>query len=169
MSRFRAVFTRLIATSGGLGDLLPAPGTTAGSLPAAVLWWLACLALPDTRTRILLTTTGLAVVLIVGTWASAIEAQRRGKTDPGPIVVDEVAGQWLTYLPALPFLGDSSPTDLGLAAVAGFLLFRFFDIVKPWPVRQLEQLPGGFGIMVDDLAAAIYSGACLVIAIRLFS
>ena len=133
-----------------------------------MLWWLACLAQPDTRTRILLTAAGLAVALVVGTWASAVEARRRGKVDPGPIVVDEVAGQWLTYLPALPFLGDSPPADLGLAAVAGFFLFRFFDIVKPWPVRQLERLPGGFGIMVDDLAAAIYSGACLIIAIRLF-
>jgi len=169
MSRIRATLARTIATSGGLGDLLPAPGTTAGSLPAAVLWWLACLALPDTRTRILLTAAGLVVTIFVGTWASTVEAQRRGKGDPGPVVVDEVAGQWLTYLPALPFLADSTPGNLGLVAITGFLLFRVFDIVKPWPVYKLERLPGGLGIMIDDLAAAIYSGACLVILIRLIA
>jgi len=164
-----ARLARAIATIGGLGDRIPAPGTTVGSLPAYLLWWGACAALPTTRVRIVITAIGLFVAAALGTWASEVEAQRRDETDPRPIVVDEVAGQWLTYLVALPFVPLQSSIHLAVFALAGFLLFRFFDIVKPWPIRTLEQLPGGIGIIADDLLAGYFAAAVLAIGWRVLS
>jgi len=122
-----------------------------------------CFAVPSASSRITLTGIGLVVAVVVGTWAAGAEARRRRGTDPGPVVVDEVAGQWLNFLIALLFLPETYSAPVVVLAVAGFFIFRFFDIFKPWPVRQLESLPGGFGIMVDDLAAGIYSGGCLLV------
>lgn len=157
-----------IATVLGLGDKLPAPGTTAGSFPAIVGWWLAMVVLDEPSARLAATAVGFTVVLIVGTWASAAESRRREGEDPGPVVIDEVAGQWLSTVPALLMIGDQTPLSLGLVAIAAFFLFRFFDVVKPWPVNTLERLPGGVGIMADDvgaglLAAAVLAGVLVVI------
>ena len=146
-----------IATVLGLGDRLPAPGTTAGSLPAIIGWWAAMVFLPTPSSRLAATLVGTALVLVVGAWASDVEAKRRDGQDPGPVVIDEVAGQWLTMAPALALLGSQTPLALAAAAAAGFFLFRFFDVAKPWPVRGLEKLHGGIGIMADDLAAAVYA------------
>ena len=164
-----ARLARAIATIGGLGDRIPAPGTTVGSLPAYLLWWGACTAFPATTVRIVITAIGLFVAAAVGTWASEVEAQRRDDADPRPIVIDEIAGQWLTYLVALPFVPLQSPIHLAVFALAGFLLFRFFDIVKPWPIRSFERLPGGIGIVADDLAAGYFAAAVLAIGWRLLS
>ena len=158
-----------IATIGGLGDRIPAPGTIVGSLPACLLWWGACAALPTTRARIAITAIGLFVAAALGTWASEVEAQQRDEKDPRPIVVDEIAGQWLTYLVALPFVPLQNPIHLAVFAVAGFFLFRFFDIVKPWPIRTLEQLPGGIGIVADDLLAGYFAAAVLAIGWRVLA
>jgi len=84
-------------------------------------------------------------------------------------VVDEIAGQWLTYLVALPFVPLQNSTHLAVFALAGFLLFRFFDIVKPWPIRAFERLPGGIGIIADDLAAGYFAAAVLAIGWKLLS
>jgi phosphatidylglycerophosphatase A len=164
-----AKLARAIATIGGLGDRIPAPGTTVGSLPAYLLWWGACTVFPTTTVRIAITAIGLFVAAAVGTWASEVEAQRRDDTDPRPIVVDEIAGQWLTYLVALPFVPLQNPIHLAVFALAGFLLFRFFDIIKPWPIRSFERLPGGIGIVADDLAAGYFAAAVLAIAWRLLA
>jgi phosphatidylglycerophosphatase A len=169
MSERGSTLARVVATVGGLGDLLPAPGTTAGSLPAALLWWVMCIAVPTSSFRIILTGIGLAVAVVIGTWAADSEARRRRGTDPGPVVVDEVAGQWLTFLIALLFLPEAYSAPVVVLAVAGFFIFRFFDIFKPWPIRKLESYPGGFGIMVDDLGAGLYSGGCLLILAHLVS
>jgi len=158
-----------IATIGGLGDRIPAPGTIVGSLPACLIWWGACAALPTTSARIAITAIGLFVAAALGTWASEVEAQRRDETDPRPIVVDEIAGQWLTYLVALPFVPLQNPTHLAIFALAGFFLFRFFDIVKPWPIRAFERLPGGIGIIADDLAAGYFAAAVLAIGWRVLA
>jgi phosphatidylglycerophosphatase A len=158
-----------IATIGGLGDRIPAPGTIVGSLPACLLWWGACAALPTTRARIAITAIGLFVAAALGTWASEVEAQQRDEKDPRPIVVDEIAGQWLTYLVALPFVPLQNSIHLAVFAVAGFFLFRFFDIVKPWPIRTLEQLPGGIGIVADDLLAGYFAAAVLAIGWRVLA
>lgn len=156
-----------IATVLGLGDKLPAPGTTAGSLPAIVGWWLAMAVLDEPAARLAATAVGFVVVLIVGTWASAAESRRRGGKDPGPVVIDEVAGQWLSTVPALLMIEDQTPLSLGLAAVVAFFLFRFFDVVKPWPVSALERLPGGIGIMADDVGAGLFAAAVLALGLVL--
>ena len=84
----------------------------------------------------------------MGALAAGRVAGKLGLEDPGLVVVDEVAGQWLTLV-ALPF----TP----VTALVGFLAFRAMDIVKPWPARDLERLHGGWGIMADDLAAGVYA------------
>lgn len=156
-----------IATVLGLGDRLPAPGTTAGSLPAIVGWWMAMISLLNPASRLAATLVGAGVVFAVGIWASAKESSRRGQGDPGPVVIDEVAGQWLTMVPALLLLETQTPSGLGLSAVVGFFLFRFFDVAKPWPVKRFEELPGGIGIMADDIAAACYAAIVLAIGLSL--
>lgn len=93
------------------------------------------------------------LLLVPGTWAAAVTAREKGQEDPGFIVVDEVLGQWITLL------GVSS-YSVGRFA-AGFILFRVFDIWKPWPVRKFEKLPGGYGIVADDLAAGLYGALIL--------
>ena len=160
---------RAVATFGGLGDKLPAPGTTVGSLPPALLWMGLCMALPTSQLRIALTAAGLVVFAIVGIWSSEIEAERRGEGDPRPIVVDEAAGQWLTYLVALPFVPLLTNVQIAIFAVAGFFLFRFFDVVKVWPIKAFEKLPGGIGIVADDLAAGYFAAACLAIGWRVLA
>ncbi len=156
-----------LSTVLGLGDRLPAPGTTAGSLPAIIGWWMAMFVLPTPSARLAATLVGSVVVFGVGIWASQTESTRRGKGDPGPVVIDEVAGQWLTMAPALLLLESQTPLGLGLSAIAGFFLFRLFDVWKPWPVKQFEALHGGVGIMADDVAAAAYAAAVLALGIYL--
>ena len=89
----------------------------------------------------------IALVVAIGIPAATLEARGCGKKDPEHVVIDEVAGQLLTLL-ACPIVWQ--------ALLAGFILFRAFDIVKPPPVRSLERLPEGTGIVVDDLGAGIY-------------
>lgn len=157
---------RWIATVGGLGDRLPAPGTTAGSFPAFVVWWLLGVTIGASWRLIMITAVLTAAAIIVGVWASEAEARRRGRGDPGPVVIDEVAGQWLCYAVAQPFVVLGDWRALALFGAAGFLLFRAFDVVKPWPIRRLERLPGGIGIVADDLAAGALAGILLAVAWR---
>ena len=133
----------LIATGFGIGRLPLAPGTwgSLAALPAAYY-----LQLQGGRAALLL---AFLVVLVIGTWASGIVEQASESHDPGEIIVDEIAGQWLTLL----FL----PPDWLLYAI-GFVLFRIFDIFKPWPVSHLDTHgSGGIGIMQDDIAAGLYA------------
>ena len=90
----------------------------------------------------------LVVITIVAIRVSDRTQELLGRTDPSEVVIDEVAGFLATML-----LFPASLVNVGL----GFILFRFFDIVKPWPVRQTERLKGGFGIVVDDLLAGVYA------------
>jgi len=96
-----------------------------------------------------------ALLILPGVWAAGRVAALQGRRDPPMVVVDEVIGQWIT-LAAVPW----SPA----AALAGFLLFRLFDIVKPWPVRRLESLPGGWGVMMDDVGAGVLGAIVLRLA-----
>jgi len=92
-----------------------------------------------------------------------------GKEDPGEVVADELAGQSVCYLIApLVISGASASTHTWLVALAGFLLFRLFDIFKPWPARQLEGLPAGWGILADDLMAGVYAAIALWGGVHLF-
>jgi len=89
----------------------------------------------------------IAVIVVIGLW-SATEAEHHfGGIDPGPVVIDEVVGMLMTL--AL------HPVNIW-GAIAGFFIFRVLDIVKPWPARRLELLPGGFGVVLDDMMAGVY-------------
>ena len=96
----------------------------------------------------------MAVVTGVGIWAASRVARELGKKDPQLVVVDEVAGMLVTMLPV-----QAVSTR---AVVAGLVLFRFFDIVKPWPVRAFEKLPGGWGIVLDDVAAGLLGALVMI-------
>jgi phosphatidylglycerophosphatase A len=92
-----------------------------------------------------------------------------GKDDPREVVVDEVAGQAVTFLIS-PFLaiGSAPAGQVWLVAAGGFALFRIFDITKPWPIRKLETLPKGWGILADDLLAGVYAWIVLQVCIWVF-
>lgn len=139
------VWATMVATFFGAGRLRPGPGTW-GALATSLLWWLLASHLPAGAQVpvILLLIVG---VTAVGIPAATLEARGCGRKDPSHVVIDEVAGQLVTLI-ACPIVWP--------ALLAGFILFRVFDIVKPPPVRQLEKLPEGTGIMVDDLGAGVY-------------
>jgi phosphatidylglycerophosphatase A len=105
----------------------------------------------------------ILLVSLVGTWAATRAEKLLGKKDPGAVVVDEVAGQLIAFL-FVPWLAGR------WAVVAGFLAFRLFDIWKPYPIRRLEGLGGGLGIMADDMLAGFYAAALmsLLVTIHLF-
>ena len=90
----------------------------------------------------------LAAVLVLGVWSAGVVERDLGRTDPGAVVIDEVAGMLVTLL----------WVPVGwMGIVVGFLVFRILDIIKPFPVRTAERLPGGWGIMADDVAAGVYA------------
>ncbi|MCC7007607.1 MAG: phosphatidylglycerophosphatase A [Acidobacteria bacterium] len=127
----------LIATAGGAGFVPVAPGTAGSAVGIALYWFTRHWSAPAQVTLVI-------VVCAAGVWAASRAALHFRRKDPGQVVIDEVAGQLVTVL----LLGVGAA-----GAILGFLVFRLFDIVKPWPVRRLEALPGGWGIMADDLAA----------------
>ena len=99
------------------------------------------------------------LVTILGVFAADSYSQLTNTDDPGEVIIDEVAGQWVVLLCIPPNI------DLALLwYVAGFILFRSFDILKPWPVSTAERLPGGIGVMADDLVAGTLAGMAILIA-----
>jgi len=135
-----------IGTFFGAGLLKPGPGTY-GSVAAVVLWFIAAHVFAITATTLTIGTIIAALlVTLVGIPAATIVARETGREDPGHVVIDEVAGQLIALI--------AIPADWKHAALS-LLLFRFFDILKPPPVRQLERLPEGTGIMLDDVAAGV--------------
>ena len=141
-----------VATFLGAGFLRPGPGTW-GSVAAVLLWlgfaWAAEPSPPALRAATLLAAL-LALVTGIPA-ASLVEAESPGQ-DPGHVVIDEVAGQWIALL---AFCGNGHAD--WPHALLGLALFRLFDITKPPPARQLERLHGGIGIVLDDVAAGIYA------------
>jgi phosphatidylglycerophosphatase A len=144
-------FAWAIATWFGCGRVPRAPGTM-GTLGAIPLYLLVA-----RGGQVAVAATAL-VVTALGIWAADVVARDLGKKDPQVVVVDEVAGLLVTMLPMRPPMGDIS----WRAIVVGFLLFRLFDVTKPWPVRGFEKLPGGWGIVMDDVFAGIYGGCVMV-------
>ena len=132
-----------LATGGGSGNLPVAPGTW-GSLAA-----LPCAAVLAILGGPWLLALAILLAFVVGVWASGKYATAIGLGDPGSVVIDEFAGQWLAILPVA--------LDWRYYVVA-FVLFRFTDITKPWPCKPAERMPGGLGIMLDDIVAGIYAG-----------
>lgn len=134
------VLARVLATFFGLGLAPLVPGTVASAAAALLFKFsLHSLAWPLYGLMVL-------IIFFAGAAASDRYAVELGRPDPGRIVIDEVCGQLI----ALAFLPPGWP-----AVAVSFALFRFFDIIKPGPIRKLEKLPGGWGIMADDVAAGL--------------
>jgi phosphatidylglycerophosphatase A len=163
---------RLLTSCFGLGWLPVAPGTW-GSLPPAIAFGFvyyfgvnsAGQAPPYIPFFVMLAFFIAGSVVCFKFSDAAIAAT--GKKDPREVVADEVAGQALVFIILLFFNGTTTSAGRLIVIVAlGFLLFRLFDIVKPWPANRLEKLPGGWGILADDLMAGVYAGILLVIAVK---
>jgi phosphatidylglycerophosphatase A len=130
-----------IATCAHIGYAPVAPGTFGSAVGLAVYYFVR----RQSSTTLELAT--IAIILLIALW-SATEAEHHfGGIDPGPVVIDEVIGMLITL--AL------HPVNLS-GAIAGFVIFRVLDVVKPWPARRLELLPGGFGVVLDDAMAGVY-------------
>ncbi|NYF81249.1 phosphatidylglycerophosphatase A family protein [Granulicella arctica] len=142
----RTLWAWLIGTFFGAGLLRPGPGTY-GSVAAVLLWYGAANALHPSQFILTIGTLIAAIAAtVIGIPAATIVAHESGRKDPGHVVIDEVAGQLIALI--------AIPADWPHALLS-LLLFRAFDIFKPPPIRQLERLPDGQGIMFDDVAAGI--------------
>ena len=135
-----------IATCGGSGYVPIAPGTVGSAVGLAIFVGLRSLERPWVEVA------AVALTLVTGAWAATVAETALQSKDPGPVVIDEVLGMLVTML----------LVPAGVAtAVIGFLLFRIFDILKPFPVDRLERVPRGWGIMLDDLMAGVYANLVL--------
>lgn len=159
---------RFFTSCFGLGLLPIAPGTW-GSLPVILIFALMCrFGASVASVSITMFFLALAGTVICVKFAPAVIAAT-AKADPGEINADELAGQAVTFLLIL-----TSPRLLGLLpsygifviTLLGFILFRLFDILKPWPINRLEKLPQGWGIIADDLLAGVYAGIVLLFSLR---
>jgi phosphatidylglycerophosphatase A len=139
------ILATVVATGLGSGYAPFAPGT-AGSLVGLALFW------PVHHLTLAGQCVATALVFALGVAAAGHVARRSGIEDPGLVVADEVVGMWVSLL-GLPLTG--------VTAAAGFFLFRVFDVFKPYPARDLERLPGGWGIMCDDVMAGVYANLLL--------
>ena len=149
------LWASLVATFFGIGNLKPGPGTWGSA--AAILIWAAVATATRTAIQPAVLALMAVIAIVIGIPAATRVARASGLKDPQHVVIDEVAGQWITML----FAPVSWKTLL-----AGFILFRAFDILKPPPVRQLERLPEGTGIVVDDVAAGLYAFLVMHLLLR---
>src|SRR6476646_4152694 len=139
-------FSWLSATFFYIGYMKPGPGTYASAV-TVVLWWAAAHLIP--ANWLSLAALGVAVLItLLGIPPSTVVARESGREDPGFVVIDEVAGQMIALIGA--------PATWNYL-IAGLILFRIFDILKPFPLRRLENLPEGTGIMMDDVGAGLYA------------
>jgi phosphatidylglycerophosphatase A len=147
-SEKKTLWAWAIGTFFGAGLLKPGPGTY-GSISAVLLWYAAAHLLHPAPVAFAIGTSIAAILAtLIGIPAATIVADESGREDPGHVVIDEVAGQLIALI--------AIPADWQHAALS-LLLFRFFDILKPPPIRQLERLPGGTGIMLDDVGAGLFA------------
>jgi phosphatidylglycerophosphatase A len=140
-----ARLARAIATAGFVGFVPFAPGTAGSAV--GLLVYAAVRAIDSAAVE----AATIGVVFVTGVWAANVVERQLGK-DPGPVVIDEVLGMLVT----LAFLDVTMP-----GAAAGFLIFRVLDVIKPYPAGRFEQVPGGAGIMLDDVMAGVYGNLVL--------
>jgi phosphatidylglycerophosphatase A len=143
-----------IATAAGAGYFPVAPGTAGSAVGVVLVVVLARLHLGGTWASVLLGAVSVSLFAL-GVWAAGEAEKFFGCVDPRQVVIDEVVGQMLTFL--------LIPHATWKWLLGGFLLFRAFDIVKPFPARQAERIPRGWGIMVDDVVAGLYGIAALTV------
>jgi len=146
----------IFATWLGTGYAPVASGTVATA--AAIPLQLAVALLPPVGMRVWAQGAAIAVTAVLGSFAAGILEKKLGREDPSEAVIDEVAGYLVTMFLVPPTI---------LTVAAGFLLFRIFDIIKPWPAGPAERMHGGFGIMADDLVCGVYACLILHLGIRL--
>jgi phosphatidylglycerophosphatase A len=151
------LWATLTATLFGTGYLRPGPGTWGSAV--TVLLWGALAHWISSRERTPLLIALAVLVMVIGIAAATQVCRASGKKDPQFVVIDEVAGQLIALI-AVPLAWQTFLT--------GFILIRAFDIIKPTPVRQLERLPEGTGIVLDDVAAGIYALLVMQILLRFF-
>ena len=152
-----------LCTAFGAGFWPWGPGTM-GALMGVFLWWLASLVLPQFMLMIL-----TAIACVVVTLLSIPSINRMEKEwgpDPSRVVIDEVVGMWISLVPVLAHRESWSQPYFTpwYWILAAFVLFRFFDIVKPTPIHQMEKFPGGVGVMMDDIMAGLFSAFILCVA-----
>ncbi len=149
----------LLISSGLYTGYIPfASGTFATALAILLFWPLAGLNHgPLTESGIWIYLLVVAVVSVIGTWASNFAEKHHGEKDPHKVVIDEIAGFGVTMI-LVPYTWPW--------LIAAFFLFRLFDVWKPYPIRGLQRLPGGYGIMIDDLIAGAYS--CVLLHAAMF-
>jgi phosphatidylglycerophosphatase A len=133
-----------VATVCGVGYAPVAPGTF-GSAAGLLVWWL----LPAS---VVVQGAAIVALFVAGSWGATTAERHFGRADPGQVVIDEVMGMLITlFLNPVGWRG----------ALTAFLLFRIFDVIKPYPANRLEQLHGGIGVMADDAMAAVYANLAL--------
>jgi phosphatidylglycerophosphatase A len=145
----------------GVGYLPLAPGTFGSLVGLGIFLLLTRLTAGATLVAVVLAL--IVAVTFAGIWAGTRIEQLSGRKDPGKVVVDEVAGQMIALFP----LALVSQWSTGLV-ILSFILFRFFDIVKPYPANRLQELDGGVGIMFDDLVAGVYGAVVVLIISKVF-
>jgi len=153
LTRAAGIVALVIATVFGVGYIPVASGTF-GSAAGLLLWAL----IPSSSSAQLVT---IALLFALGSWTGTVAERHFGRIDPGEVVIDEVMGMAITlFMNPVGWRG----------AAAAFVLFRIFDVIKPFPARRFEQLPGGIGVMADDAMAAVYANLALraLLAIRIW-
>ena len=145
-------YAALAISTWGVGYLPLAPGTFGSVVGIGVFLLLKSLVFQ---------VVGVVVVTVVGIWAASRTEQIVRQKDPGKVVVDEVAGQIIALLPLSVFASGK------VWIIVSFILFRLFDIFKPYPARRFEALRGGLGIMADDLVAGVYAGVIVAVLMML--
>lgn len=156
---------RLIATSFGAGYWPWGPGT-AGAVVGLALW-MPLAFIPGAAWALTATLFLIIVFTVLGVWSGDV-AERHWGPDPSRVVMDETVGQWISMLPLCVYAtgrGAWHDGRLWIAAAVSLVAFRFFDIVKPLGVRRMEALPGGRGIMADDILAGVYA-AIITLAVN---
>ncbi|HWA94649.1 MAG TPA: phosphatidylglycerophosphatase A [Terracidiphilus sp.] len=147
-SERKTLWAWTISTFFGAGLGKPGPGTW-GSVAAVLVWAAYVLAVhPSAHALLVALFIGIAASIAFGVPAATVTARESGREDPGFVVIDEVAGQWIALI------GSLATWQHGLLAL---VLFRIFDVLKPFPIRKLEKLPEGWGIVFDDVLAGLYA------------
>ena len=164
---YRADYLALAIATVGVGYLPLAPGTWGSLVGVGIYLLLRYFALNlGHSTFLFLESASIVIITLAGIWAASQTERITARKDPGKVVVDEVAGQLISLLPItlVPLWLSWKPW-----VIVSFILFRFFDIVKPYPARQMERLHGGLGIMCDDLVAGVYAAVVVLVAIGVLS
>lgn len=157
-------YIALALSTWGVGYFPLAPGTW-GSIVGVVIFWLLATAVRGPIDFVLaVQAVAIVIITFLGIWAASRVEVLMGRKDPGRVVVDEVAGQMISLLPLVWFSRFHSITWI----IVSFILFRFFDIVKPYPARKCEALHGGLGIMADDLVAGVYGAIVTAALVMIF-